>query len=178
MTREIGRATDAVHHLREFFRSGTLQLKTVDVRHLAQEAVTLLSGRVVDSNIYVQVSVEGDDSHVLGDKVQLLAVLHNLLVNSIDALQQVTTGARRIAIKVTNTPDFVLLSIDDSGLGVPPDVADHIFEPLITTKETGLGLGLSMCKTIIMAHGGSIQLGSSLLGGARFEITLPAEEFE
>jgi two-component system sensor kinase FixL len=175
LSREITRATDTLHRLRDFFRTGSLALERVDMGALVREAVTLLHDRLEVKAISPSIVIQGGSNVVLADRVQIHAVIHNVLTNAVDALRLASAEDRMIAITVSRTADGVTLEIDDSGVGVAADVRDHIFEPLTTTKKDGLGLGLSMSRSVVAAHGGRIHLEESRLGGARFVITLPFE---
>src|SRR6185369_10435440 len=110
------------------------------------------------------------------DQIQLRAVIYNLLVNAIDALKVLPAERRVLSVSLRRVESVAVLEVEDSGSGVAPDVKEHIFEPLVTTKKDGLGLGLSMSRSVIAAHGGSIVLGPSILGGAKFIVTLPLED--
>jgi two-component system sensor kinase FixL len=173
LSREIVRATDTLHRLRDFFRTGSLSVERVNIAGLVKEALSMLNDRFENSHIAPHVTIKSGRSTVQADRIQMHAVIHNVLVNAIDALGLVPPGRRVLSIALGQKGTDMVLEIDDSGVGVPEDVRDYIFEPLTTTKKDGLGLGLSMCRSIVAAHGGRIQLEDSRLGGARFVITLP-----
>ncbi len=175
LTQEVIRATDTLHRMRDFFRTGGMTVQPVDIGDIVKDAALLLKDRLGRNDISPYIVVQGGPNVVLGDHVQLRAVVYNLLVNAIDALKPVPQEERALAVMVRRTPDSVILEVDDSGSGVATDVRDDIFEPLVTTKEDGLGLGLSMSRSVIDAHGGSIVLSDSKLGGAKFVVTLPVE---
>jgi signal transduction histidine kinase len=173
LSREIQRATDTLHRLRDFFRTGSLAIERVDLGELAKEAVTLLKDRFEHNGIGPHIVTQPGANAILADRVQLHAVVHNLLVNAVDALKQVPEHHRALSISIRRTEEAVTLAVEDSGPGISPDVREQIFEPLTTTKKDGLGLGLSMSRSVVTAHGGRIHLEDSRLGGARFVITLP-----
>lgn len=175
LTQEIVRATDTLHRMREFFRTGSLTVERTDVGAIVKDAVLLLKDKLGRNGISPYIVVQAGSNVILGDGIQLRAVVYNLLVNAIDALKPIAPEARALSVTVRRTHDDVTLEVEDSGPGVAPDVRDNIFEPLVTTKEDGLGLGLSMSRSVIHAHGGAITLADSALGGARFVVTLPAE---
>jgi two-component system sensor kinase FixL len=178
LTQEVIRATDTLHRLREFFRTGSLVVENIDIGSIVKEAVLLLKDRLGHNAISPYLVIQGGPNEVLGDRVQLRAVIYNLLVNAIDALKPVLEDFRQLSVTVRRSTDFVTLEIEDSGAGVASDVRDDIFEPLVTTKKDGLGLGLSMSRSVIVAHGGTITLEDSHLGGARFVVTLPVDYTE
>jgi len=172
---EVVRATDTLHRMREFYRTGALIMEPVDIANIVKEAVLLLNDRLKLNAISPHIVVQGGVNTVVADIIQLRAVIYNLLVNAIDALKPIPREARFLSVLVRRHANFVTIDVEDSGPGVATDVRDDVFEPLVTTKKDGLGLGLSMSRSIIQAHGGSITLAESGLGGAKFIVTLPAD---
>ncbi|MGE4064632.1 MAG: ATP-binding protein [Rhodospirillaceae bacterium] len=171
---EILRATDTLQRIREFFRSGKLTLERTDLGAIVKEAMVLLKDRLGYNGISPCIVLQGGSPVINCDHVQLRAVVYNLLVNAIDALKSVKPESRELSVTLTRLADQIRLDVEDSGGGVATDVRGDIFEPLVTTKSDGLGLGLTMSRSVVTAHGGTIELGDSKLGGARFIITLPA----
>lgn len=176
LSAEIVRATDTLHRLRDFFRTGSLTFEPLDLVTLTKDAVALLKDRLDRNGIAPHIVIPSRPLMVLGDRIQLSAVIYNLMVNAIDALKPVDADARTMSITLRRFGDSAVLEVEDSGGGVQADVKDHIFEPLVTTKKDGLGLGLSMSRSVVVAHGGTIELQDSVLGGAKFAVTLPREE--
>jgi signal transduction histidine kinase len=174
LMQEVVRATDTLHRMRDFFRTGGMTVEPADIGDIVKDAALLLKDRLERNAIGPYIVVQGANI-VLGDQVQLRAVVYNLLVNAIDALKPIPPESRFLAVTVRRAAESVVLEVEDSGGGVATDVRDDIFEPLVTTKEDGLGLGLSMSRSVIDAHGGTIILSDSKLGGAKFVVTLPAE---
>jgi signal transduction histidine kinase len=115
---------------------------------------------------------------VLGDKVQLQQVMLNLIMNAIEALSEVSEGARELLISTTTEveSDSVLVAVSDSGPGLPPASVARIFEAFHTTKASGLGLGLSICRSIVEAHGGRLWATPNEPRGATFCMMLPIRE--
>jgi two-component system sensor kinase FixL len=112
----------------------------------------------------------------LGDRVQLQQVMLNLLLNACEAMSTRTSAERTLTVSTALDGDgLVLTSIADRGNGIPPDVADRLFEPFFTTKSQGLGLGLSICRSIIDAHGGQLWADNNADRGATFTFALPAQ---
>jgi C4-dicarboxylate-specific signal transduction histidine kinase len=155
-----------------------LVVERADIGAIVKDAVVLLKDRFGHNAISPYIVIQGGPNEVLGDRVQLRAVIYNLLVNAIDALKSIPADSRQLSVMVRRSGEMVTLEIDDSGAGVASDVRDDIFEPLVTTKKDGLGLGLSMSRSVIIAHGGTIVLADSHLGGAKFVVTLPVEYME
>ena len=111
--------------------------------------------------------------HVVGNRIDIQQVLINLMRNSLEAM----VGADRRELDLTTTlrrPDLVEFAVADSGPGIAHDVADRIFEPFVTTKRNGMGMGLSICRSIIESHGGRLEFEPNPEGGALFRFTLPA----
>ncbi|OYD73641.1 UNVERIFIED_ORG: histidine kinase/DNA gyrase B/HSP90-like ATPase [Burkholderia sp. CF145] len=112
--------------------------------------------------------------HVHGDLIQLQQVLLNLLINAMEAMSGVSDGVRELTIGTAmNEPDVVMVTVCDSGPGVAPVHIECLFEPFYTTKSTGLGMGLSICRSIIEAHGGRLWARANVPHGAIFEFTIP-----
>jgi C4-dicarboxylate-specific signal transduction histidine kinase len=114
---------------------------------------------------------------VHGDRVQIQQVLLNLIVNAIEAMSAVEDRRRKLTIvSATNGPDAVGIEVRDSGTGLDPERATHLFEPFYTTKAEGIGIGLSISRSIIEAHGGELSAGANSPHGAVFRFSLPIEE--
>ena len=175
LRQEARRATDTLRRLREFFRSGSLAMEPVDLNDLVRESVALIATRLSGRSILVRTTIDPVAQTVLAGRTQLLGVLHNLLLNAVEALDSVSPEHREILVTVERRGEDALIGVADSGPGIAPDIRDHMFEALTTTKSHGLGLGLSISRSIVQAHGGHIELGESDLGGAKFVISLPAE---
>jgi two-component system sensor kinase FixL len=113
---------------------------------------------------------------VLADRVQLQQVLLNLVLNACEAMQNVRPHDRRLSLIVVKEGSHVRFSVRDSGTGIPPHLVDHLFEPFVTTKREGLGLGLSISRTIVAAHGGRMWAENNADGGATLNCLFPAAE--
>jgi C4-dicarboxylate-specific signal transduction histidine kinase len=111
---------------------------------------------------------------VQGDRVQLQQVLLNLIINAIEAMNDVREEERELFISTRNGPDGVSVEVRDSGPGLAPATLDHVFEAFYTTKPDGLGMGLSICRSIVEEHGGRLRASANLLRGASFQFALPA----
>ena len=111
---------------------------------------------------------------VQGDRVQLQQVLLNLIINAIEAMRDVGEEERELLISSRNEPNGVLVEVRDSGPGFTPATLERVFEAFYTTKPGGLGLGLSICRSIIEAHGGQLWASANLPRGASFQFALPA----
>ncbi|WP_367026992.1 ATP-binding protein [Methylococcus sp. ANG] len=171
---EDKRAGEVIHRLRLLFKKGELQYVPLDVNALVADVLKLVRSDLVNQGIGVDVELAPAQPTVLGDKVQLQQVLLNLVVNACDATAGLDSAERQIRIATEAATDRgVRLSISDRGHGIPAEDLERVFEPFVTTKSQGLGLGLSVCRTIVTAHGGTILATSDFGRGACFQVTLP-----
>ncbi len=175
LRQEARRATDTLRRMREFFRSGSLAMESVDLNDLVRESVALIATRLAGRSIQLRTAIDPVGQSVLAGRTQMLGVLHNLLLNAVEALDAARPERREILVTVKHTGSVAMIGIADSGPGIAPDIRDHMFEALTTTKSQGLGLGLSISRSIVQAHGGRIELTDAELGGAKFVVILPAE---
>jgi two-component system sensor kinase FixL len=169
---EARRAATVVRRLREFVLSGAVHLEPLAVAPLLESAAEASRPRAQRNGVLLSVVVPAALPHALGDRVQLETVLHNLVANAIDALKG-AAGTRTIRMEASMiAPDMVQLAVIDDGPGIHADVGATLFQPLVSTKVQGLGLGLAISRTIVEAHGGRLWLEPSARG-ARFCLTLP-----
>jgi C4-dicarboxylate-specific signal transduction histidine kinase len=168
------RAGEVIERLRALLRKGGTQLEPLDVGALLTDVLTLARGQLAAYDVAVRTRLAASLPPVLGDRVQLQQVLLNLLLNAIEAMSGNERHDRSlIASTGSNEHGFVTITVADNGSGIGPDVAAHLFEPFVTTKETGLGLGLSICRSIMAVHGGQISAVNNSDRGATFTVTLP-----
>jgi C4-dicarboxylate-specific signal transduction histidine kinase len=152
------------------------QLTTLDLNGAIQEVLALTRGDLHRHGVALYTDLFADLQPVLGDKVQLQQVLLNLITNGMDAMAEVTDRPKMLVITAHPArPDGVLVSVEDTGTGFDPATADQIFAPFYTTKSSGMGMGLSICKTIIEAHGGQLWATPNLPHGAIFQFQLRAD---
>jgi C4-dicarboxylate-specific signal transduction histidine kinase len=169
------RAAEIVKRIRLLFKKSTLQRELVDVNEAIREMIVLLRNEATRYNITVRVELAADLPRIMGDRVQLQQVLMNLIVNSIDAMKEVD-GARELAVKSQRTEkDEVLLSVSDTGVGLPPQQADQIFNAFFTTKAHGTGMGLRISRSIVESHGGRLWAADNTPRGASFYFGLPTK---
>jgi len=168
---EASRAGSVVRRLRDFFRSGSLQLETIAPATLIADACAALAERARRNGVRVEQSVP-NLPHVRVDRVQIEAVLTNLLGNAIDALQQ-RAGEREVRIDAsTDAPGFMRIAVSDNGPGVDAEIAQSLFDAFVTTKASGMGLGLAISRSIVDAHGGRLW-HEARSPGSRFCFTVP-----
>ena len=169
------RAAEIITRIRLLFQKGTQQLELVDVNEVIEEMIVLLHGETTRYAISVRTDLATDPPQVMGDRVQLQQVMMNLMMNSIDAMKD-ADGTRELTIKSQRAEnEQVLVSISDTGVGLPPQQADQIFNAFFTTKPHGTGMGLRISRSIIESHGGRLWAADNSPRGASFYLTLPAK---
>jgi len=156
------------------FKKGISEREMVDINEVVEELVVLLRGEAMRYSILVQTELEANTPRVLADRVQLQQVLMNLMINGIDAMKNIA-GRRELAIK-SQHPETgqVLVCVNDTGMGLPPQQSDKVFEAFFTTKPHGTGMGLSISRSIVESHGGRLWATHNSPRGASFCFTLPA----
>jgi two-component system sensor kinase FixL len=167
------RAGDIIRRLRDFVSRGESERRVEDVKKLIEEASALALVGAKDKGVRVRFAFAPRLNYVLADKVQVQQVLLNLIRNAIDAME--TAPTRELVVATSPAPDnMVEISVADTGVGIAPEIADQLFQPFVTTKSHGMGVGLSISRTIIESHGGSITPRLNPGGGTIFTFTLPA----
>lgn len=176
-TKQTLRAGEIVRRLRDYISHGALELRPESVARLVREANALALVGSRENGIEVQVDLDAESDTVFVDRIQIQQVLVNLIRNAIDAT--IDSPVRSIVISTVGEPKgFVTFGIDDTGSGISEEVAAQLFQPFITTKEKGMGIGLSICRTIVEAHGGRIWFESARPSGTSFRFTVPAVDEE
>jgi PAS domain S-box-containing protein len=169
------RAAEIISRIRLLFKKGTPERELLDVNEVIREMIVLLRGETTRYSIPVRTELAADLPQVMGDRVQLQQVLMNLIMNSIDAMKDVH-GTRELVIKSQRSEnEQVLVSVSDTGAGLPPQQADQIFDAFFTTKLHGTGMGLRISRSIIESHGGRLWAADNSPRGASFYLTLPAK---
>ncbi len=165
------RAGQIVRRLRDFISRGETERRIESLRRLVTEASALAMVGSGEHALETQVKLDPAADAVLVDRIQIQQVLLNLIRNAIEAMQEMRL--RRLLIASQREPGgLVRITIADSGPGLPPEVAERLFEPFLSTKAAGMGLGLSICRTIVEGHGGRIWAERSKFGGTAFHFTV------
>jgi C4-dicarboxylate-specific signal transduction histidine kinase len=168
------RAAEIISRVRLLFKKGTAQRELVDVNEILREMIVLLGSEATRSRVSVRVELAGDLPKLMGDRVQLQQVMMNLMLNGIEAMKD-EDGKRELIIKSERAENGeVMVSVSDTGVGLPVQQADQIFKAFFTTKSQGTGMGLSISRSIIDSHGGRLWAAANSPRGASFCFTLPA----
>jgi signal transduction histidine kinase len=169
------RAAEIISRIRLLFKKSTPEWEVVDVNEAIREMIVLLRSEATRYDITVGMELAADLPLIMGDRVQLQQVLMNLIVNGIDAMKEVD-GARQLAIRSQQDDDGKLIvSVCDTGVGLPPQQADQIFNAFFTTKPHGTGMGLRISRSIIESHGGRLWAADNSPRGASFYFSLPTK---
>jgi two-component system sensor kinase FixL len=167
------RAGEILRRLRSFARRAEPEYTRASIHELIEEAVELVAFEARGRQVAVELKLCEAAAPVDLHRVQIQQVLVNLLRNAYEAIEQVSVEVRRVTIRTRAAGQFVEVSVADSGPGLSPDQQLRMFEPFVTTKPDGLGMGLAISKTIVEAHGGTLWATSNPGGGAVFHFTLP-----
>jgi PAS domain S-box-containing protein len=175
IVKDANRASEIINRVRLLFKKGTPERESVDVNEVAREMIVLLGDEASRHSISVRTELAEDLPHVIGDRVQLQQVLMNLIVNGVDAMHDVD-GPRELIIKSQPAENNeLLLSVSDTGVGLPRHKADQIFNAFFTTKTHGTGMGLRISRSIVESHGGRLWAAHNSPRGASFCFTLPTK---
>lgn len=173
--KESVRAGQIVRRLRNFISRGETEQRVESLARLITEANALALVGSREHGIEVQVQLDPDADLVFVDRIQIQQVLTNLIRNAIDAM--IDSSQRSLVIRTVAEPDeFVTVTVEDTGPGISESVAAELFQPFVTSKSSGMGIGLSICRTIVESHGGRIWFDMRQGGGTAFYFTLPSAE--
>jgi PAS domain S-box-containing protein len=175
MAKDATRAADIISRIRLLFKKVSPQRELVDVNEVVREMIVLLRSEATRYSISIRTQLALDLPQVMGDRVQLQQVLMNLLLNSIDAMKDVDTTRELIINSQPAKNGQVMVSVSDTGVGLPPHQAEQIFNAFFTTKPNGTGMGLRISRSIIESHGGRLWAANNSPRGASFCFTLPTK---
>jgi signal transduction histidine kinase len=173
LVKDVTRAADIIGRISSLFKKGALQRESVDVNELIREMIVLLRSEASRYSISIRTELAEGLPKVMADRVQLQQVLMNLMLNAIDAMKE-TTGGGKLTIKLEAGNAQLLISVSDTGVGLPQEQGEEIFKAFFTTKEKGTGMGLPISRSIIESHGGRLWATGAPGNGATFQFTLPA----
>ena len=173
IARDVGRATDVVKRLRELFSNAGGTKAPVNMNEAIHEVVALTRSQVQKNGAAIRTDLSDEIPLVMGDRVQLQQVMVNLVVNAAEAMKDVQDRPRDILVRTLRESDRIRIEVRDAGIGVAPEQRERIFNPFHTTKQGGMGMGLSICKTIVESHGGRLSVLSNEGPGSTFHFTIP-----
>jgi signal transduction histidine kinase len=173
---DTGRASDVVDRIGSLIKKTPPRKEVVDLNAAILEVTALTNSEAVKTGVTVDTQLAGELPRVQCDRVQLQQVILNLIVNAIQSMSSVEDGNRELHIStVSFEPEGVRVGVRDTGSGLSPESLSHLFEPFYTTKPEGMGMGLSICRSIIEAHGGRLWATGCEPRGALFQFTIPAD---
>jgi signal transduction histidine kinase len=171
--RDDRRASEVIRRIRSLLKKAPFEPKNIDLNELVRETVDFLSALAVGREVKLSSFISPVVLPIVGDRIQLQQVILNLVVNAIDAMADTSSDDRAISIRTSRVENFAELAISDRGPGIPEDKLKEVFEPFVTSKSKGMGVGLSIARTIVEAHDGRISANNEPGRGAVFRIKLP-----
>jgi two-component system sensor kinase FixL len=177
MAGQTMRAGGIVRRLREFIARGEIEKRVENLPELIEEAAALALIGARERGVTARIDLDPEATPVLADRVQIQQVLINLIRNAIEAMEESEVRQLRVASTI-DEQGMIRVSVSDTGPGISSIVAGQLFQAFVSTKDSGMGLGLSICRTIVEAHGGRIRADASAEGGAEFHFTLPMAQQE
>jgi C4-dicarboxylate-specific signal transduction histidine kinase len=176
IVRDAHRAGDVIGRIRNLIKKAPPRTNSVDMSEAVREVIELVRGEAVKNGVSLQMELRKGLPLIKGDRVQLQQVVLNLIINAVQAVGAIADGAREVLVTTAQAdPDGVLVAVKDSGPGLASASLERLFEAFYTTKPGGLGMGLSICRSIIEAHEGRVWVTANLPRGAVFQFTLPPE---
>jgi signal transduction histidine kinase len=175
---DVDRAGDIIDRIREHMKKAPPRKHRFDLNEAINEVIVLARSAIIQHGVSVQTRLADGLSPVQGDRVQLQQVVLNLVLNAVEAMGSVEAGTRELSISTEQDQTGVLVSVRDSGPGVDPTHLERVFEAFYTTKSSGTGMGLPICRSIVHAHGGRLWAEANEPRGAVFVFTFPGAERE
>jgi len=176
-TQGATRASEVIARIRSLITKATPEKSRVELNQLMEQTAALAEGQAARNQVAIKLELSPDLPVVFGDSIQLQQVILNLVVNGIEAMTSVTDRLTVLTLRTqTENSGQIRVSVQDSGVGLNEEVMRRLFEPFFTTRAKGMGMGLSISRSIIEAHGGRLWAESNGSGGATFQFTLPSED--
>ena len=170
------RAGKVLGHIRSLFRKEAPARDWLNMNDVIQELIVFLRGEAMSQRISLRMDLARDLPSVRGDRVQLQQVVLNLIINGIEAMRGIANRPREIWIRSCSEDSAgARIIVEDAGVGLSPEIAEKIFQPFFTTKDQGIGMGLSISRSIVESHAGRLWAASGASGGATFQFTIPSE---
>jgi PAS domain S-box-containing protein len=172
---DCNRASEVVRRVRALAKKTDIEKVPLDINDLVKNVIALVQRELVRHAVSVRMEEAPSQLRTLGDRIQLQQVLINLVMNGIEAMESVVDRSRELVIRSSQDDGGqVIVTVADCGIGIQPEIAEHLFDPFFTTKSGGLGMGLSICRSIVEAHGGRISARPNDGIGATFQVALPS----
>jgi PAS domain S-box-containing protein len=173
------RASEVIRRVRALAKKSDIEKVPLDVNDVVREAVALVQRELSSHLVLLRTELAPSLPVIFGDRVQLQQVMINLVMNGIEAMQEITDRPRELVIRSgRDEPHHVYVSVTDSGVGISAENANRLFNPFFTTKSSGMGMGLSICRSIVEAHSGRLSASPNEGAGATFQFVLPSEQQE
>src|SRR6516165_5016987 len=176
VVRDVDRAKDIVGRMRDHVKKAPPRREPFNLNEAVGEVIVMVRSAIAKNGIAVRTHLKDGPVSVQGDRVQLQQVVVNLILNAVEAMSSTESGARELSIMTEQEQTGVLVAVGDSGPGIDAGNPERIFEPFYTTKASGIGMGLSICRSIIEGHGGQLWAGANKPRGTVFQFTLPAAQ--
>jgi len=170
---DVDRAGDIIDRIRQHMKKAPLRKERFDLNAAIDEVIVLARSVIFRNGVSVQTRLADGLLPVQGDRVQLQQVVLNLILNAVEAMGSIDAGARELSICTEQDPTGVRVTVGDSGPGIDPTHRERVFQAFYTTKSGGMGMGLSVCRSIIEAHSGRLWASANVLRGAMFQFTVP-----
>jgi C4-dicarboxylate-specific signal transduction histidine kinase len=170
---DVDRASKVIDSVRAMFKKDDKGRDLIDLNDVVREVLALLRIELGQHDVALHVVLSDGGPRVLADRVQLQQVILNLARNAIEAMDAVNNRPRVLKLGSAATDSEFIVTIEDSGPGIDSEVSNRLFQPFVTTKSNGMGMGLSICRSIVEAHGGRLSAAPAKPCGAAFEIVLP-----
>ena len=171
------RASEVIRRVRALAKKTDVEKASLDINDVASDAMALVQRELSSHEVLPKLALAPNLPRTFGDRVQLQQVIINLVINAVEAMESVAGRPRELTVRSgRRDPDRVFLSVTDSGVGIPDTDAERVFTPFFTTKSSGMGMGLSICRSIVEAHEGRLSASRNQEDGATFEFVLPVHE--
>jgi PAS domain S-box-containing protein len=167
------RASDVIRRVRALAKKSDMETVRLDLNQVVNETITLVERELTKHGVLLKTELSPALPEILGDRVQLQQVIINLLINGIEAMEPIIDRPRELFVRSARDKGHLTLSVTDSGIGISAESANRLFNAFFTTKSSGLGMGLSICRSIVEAHGGRMSASSNEGPGATFQLVLP-----